>query len=614
MKKPQWRGLFGKGSGGGRQQAAHEEQGHMHDVNEDDKPCCSALCSELGQQGSDSPEQQQQQHPPAGGLGGGGTGGAVAAAAAAPHGLDTGEQQAGADAMEADGDGAAAGGGAATAPGQQQQQQQPEQQQQTAAAPGEADSSVIAIAEHCPAALSRDNWSLDVFEIRAKMYSGHISSVYRAVHRTSGITVGLKMYRRGMLNDMERHQIAREIWLHIQLNHPSIIALYAAWKDRDYIYLVLEWAPEGNVFTFLQQHGGRLPEHVAVPMVLEPTMSALSYIHGLGMIHRDVKPENILLTTSMQIKLADFGLSIHSNYEVANTRLGTIDYLSPEILDCPVKQHPADHKANPNKWYTNKVDCWSVGVLAYELLAGHTPFEARTPQETLYKIKSQEVAYPPSLSPGAADFIQRALVRAPEQRTGMSDLLSHAWLRGHMRRAGTAPHTRGRAATAGDVSAGLSLLPAVGGGAAAGGFGTASCSGGCAGPGGALGGGAGGGAPGSLSMPGGGGGGGGWGGGARMQSSGGIAKAALLGAPACAEGHNSSCPNILHAQGYDGDAMDCSQPPPHAPGLSPLSRGAGGIAACGAGSRLVAGGGGAQWGGQQRQDDGGADEAEAMAL
>jgi hypothetical protein len=82
--------------------------------------------------------------------------------------------------------------------------------------------------------------------------------------------------------------------------------------------------PQGNVFTFLQQHGGRLPEAVAVPMVLEPTMSALAYIHGLGMIHRDVKPENILLTTSMQIKLADFGLSIHSNYEVANTRHGGV--------------------------------------------------------------------------------------------------------------------------------------------------------------------------------------------------------------------------------------------------------------------------------------------------
>jgi aurora kinase len=123
--------------------------------------------------------------------------------------------------------------------------------------------------------------SLHDFDIRAKMYSGHISSVYRAVCKRSGITVALKLYKRSMLNDMERHQIAREIWLHIQLNHSSIIALYAAWKDRDYIYLVLEWAPQGNVFTFAQGKGGILPEHIVVPMIMQPTLSALCYIHEL---------------------------------------------------------------------------------------------------------------------------------------------------------------------------------------------------------------------------------------------------------------------------------------------------------------------------------------------
>jgi serine/threonine protein kinase len=63
-------------------------------------------------------------------------------------------------------------------------------------------------------------------------------------------------------------------------------------------------------------------------------------------------------------------------HSLLSCRLGTIDYLSPEILDCPVKQHPQDHKQNPQKWYTCKVDVWSIGVLAYELLVGRTPFEA----------------------------------------------------------------------------------------------------------------------------------------------------------------------------------------------------------------------------------------------
>ncbi|GFH26984.1 protein kinase domain-containing protein [Haematococcus lacustris] len=211
------------------------------------------------------------------------------------------------------------------------------------------------------------------FELRALMYNGNISMVYHAVDRRSGVTIALKLYKRAKLTAIERHQ--------------------------------------GDVYGYLRANRGRLSEEVAVPLILEPFLSGLRLIHEQGLIHRDIKPENILLNHSFQIKIADFGLSIDSTNEVANTRLGTIDYLAPEILDCPVKQNPNDNKENPNIGYTNKVDCWSVGVLAYELLAGQPPFAAPSPQETLRRIRTKEVEYPPWFSHEALDFLRGVLLR-----------------------------------------------------------------------------------------------------------------------------------------------------------------------------------------------------------
>ncbi|GFH06773.1 aurora protein, partial [Haematococcus lacustris] len=81
-------------------------------------------------------------------------------------------------------------------------------------------------------------------------------------------------------------EVAREIWLHAQLAHPAVIALYAAWKDKDHIYLCMEYSTEGNVWGFMMSMGGKLNERTAVPLVLEPALSALSYLHDLGIIHR----------------------------------------------------------------------------------------------------------------------------------------------------------------------------------------------------------------------------------------------------------------------------------------------------------------------------------------
>ncbi|KAL6752712.1 kinase-like domain-containing protein [Haematococcus lacustris] len=289
-------------------------------------------------------------------------------------------------------------------------------------------SSLITIAAHCPAALWKPFWSLDHFEIRTELYDSEVSCVWRAICRHSGITVAIKAYKRSRLSDIERHQVAREIWLHAQLAHPAVIALYAAWKDKDHIYLCMEYSTEGNVWGFMMSMSGKLNERTAVPLVLEPALSALAYLHDLGIIHRDIKPENLLMDSSFQVKIADFGLSIHQGYEVANTRLGTLDYLAPEILACPVKERPDDFKHQPQAWYTSKVDCWSMGVLAYELLTGETPFQAMTPLETLARIQTAEVRFPAHLSEGAIDFISKALTRDPAARPSMQELFEHPWI------------------------------------------------------------------------------------------------------------------------------------------------------------------------------------------
>ncbi|MEW5306287.1 MAG: hypothetical protein WDW36_008760 [Sanguina aurantia] len=295
-------------------------------------------------------------------------------------------------------------------------------------------SRMIIVGVSCPNALKRPNWSIGDFDIRKLCYNGGISMVYHAVDRQSGISVAIKLYKRAKLNEIERHQVAREIRLHSTLNNEAIIGMFAAWKDRHYVYIALEWAHGGDVYCYLRSRGGKLCEELAVKMILFPFMEGIHHLHKNGIIHRDIKPENILLNSSYQVKLADFGLSIDSKTEISNTRLGTIDYLAPEILNCPVKEHPQDFKNNPLTGYTKVVDCWSIGVLAYELLTGSAPFASADIQRTLRMITSKVIEYPPELSPEAVAFLQHVLVRDPERRPSVAELMTHPWITKYTRK------------------------------------------------------------------------------------------------------------------------------------------------------------------------------------
>jgi serine/threonine protein kinase len=117
----------------------------------------------------------------------------------------------------------------------------------------------------------------------------------------------------------------------------------------------------------------------AAKYVVVPFLSTLAHLHAHGIIHRDIKPENILVTESGGLMLADFGLSIRSHNDAPVTRVGTLDYMAPEVVTCPRKRNPQDWKDRTDLHYTSAVDVWALGVLVYELCLGEPPFAGVRP-------------------------------------------------------------------------------------------------------------------------------------------------------------------------------------------------------------------------------------------
>jgi tRNA A-37 threonylcarbamoyl transferase component Bud32 len=294
---------------------------------------------------------------------------------------------------------------------------------------------LLALAPSVPPALARPEWCLREFRVLEKLYTGYASKVYRAQCRRSGQLVVLKSYHMPSICALYQHQIRREVRLHASLGHENVVALHAAFKEGDLVVLVLEHCDGGDLFGLLQRYGGRLTEKVAVQLVLEPFLRVLNYMHGRGIVHRDIKPENILFSRQgATLKLADFGLAIDMREERAVTRAGTLDYMAPEILNCPYKNAPEENKDKPHLHYGPTVDSWAVGVLAYELLVGCPPFYDRSRDAVEARIRTQAPQFPSSLSDDARSFVRSALSKDPTVRPTILQLLNHPWVSAHRAR------------------------------------------------------------------------------------------------------------------------------------------------------------------------------------
>ncbi|KYK57808.1 serine/threonine-protein kinase Eg2 [Drechmeria coniospora] len=260
---------------------------------------------------------------------------------------------------------------------------------------------------------------LGMFEIGRPLGKGKFGRVYLAKERTSGFICALKVLHKSELQvgGVER-QVRREIEIQSNLRHPNILQMFGHFHDSKRVFLILEFAGKGELYKHLRREN-RFPEWKAAQYIAQMA-SALRYLHRKHVIHRDIKPENILVGIHGEIKISDFGWSVHAPNNRRKTMCGTLDYLPPEMIQ----------PGSSDNYYNEKIDLWSLGVLTYEFLVGEAPFED-TPVMTHRRIRRAEMSIPSFVSPEGSDLIKKLLVLDPEKRIPLEQIPQHPWIIKH---------------------------------------------------------------------------------------------------------------------------------------------------------------------------------------
>jgi len=268
----------------------------------------------------------------------------------------------------------------------------------------------------------KKNWTLKEFEIGRPLGKGKFGNVYLARTKSSNFIVALKvLFKSQLLKSGVEHQLRREIEIQAHLRHPNILRMYQYFWDEKRIYLVLEYAARGELYKDLKKKG-RFDE-LRSATYLYQLADALQYCHSKKVIHRDIKPENILMGMFGELKIADFGWSVHAPGGRRATLCGTLDYLPPEMVE--------------GKTHDEAVDIWSLGVLLFEFLVGKPPFETESHSETYRRITKVDLRFPSMVPAGAQDLIKQLLVYDPKKRLHLDGVKSHFWIEAHRKKHGS---------------------------------------------------------------------------------------------------------------------------------------------------------------------------------
>eukprot|EP01130_Rhizamoeba_saxonica_P000323 TRINITY_DN1029_c0_g1_i2.p1 TRINITY_DN1029_c0_g1~~TRINITY_DN1029_c0_g1_i2.p1 ORF type:complete len:338 (-),score=69.34 TRINITY_DN1029_c0_g1_i2:810-1823(-) len=257
--------------------------------------------------------------------------------------------------------------------------------------------------------------TMEHFDILRVIGKGAFGKVHAVKRRDTGFLYAMKVMDKNMIIDEEKvKNVLSERKLWVTMNHPLLVNIHAALSDTYKLYVIVDLMHGGDLRYHLDNDKRFSAERVrfyAVQMA-----ETLKYLHGIGILHRDIKPDNLLFDRSGNVHFTDFNLSIRVPDNGVRGTAGTKPYMAPEIIN--------------RKRYGYPTDYWSVGIVLYELYTGSIPFYHKNWDRLKEKILYNEVNFPDGMKKPMRECIRGLLEKNPKKRWGYEEMANCKWLRG----------------------------------------------------------------------------------------------------------------------------------------------------------------------------------------
>lgn len=254
----------------------------------------------------------------------------------------------------------------------------------------------------------------DYYHKYEKIGKGSYSNVYRGYHND----IKNSIYAVKVIDIKKNRNNINRFYLEIdimkRIKHENIIKFLDTIENKDYIYIIMEYCKYGDLRNFLKRK--KINEYKA-QIIMKQLISGLKYLYDNNIFHRDLKPQNILVSDNCVIKITDFGLAKEcEDNNLSDTICGSPIYMAPEII-----QHTK---------YNSKADIWSLGIIFYELLTGKTPYNIKNYDELVDYIKHNDIKIPKKLniSKDAKNLLSKLLIKSSKKRIKWKDIFVHPWI------------------------------------------------------------------------------------------------------------------------------------------------------------------------------------------